>query len=46
MSLKMLEILLISVIWNIEAAGAKICSQTEAFQKELVLKVRTPQKLN
>ena len=27
-----------------EASGAKICSQTEAFQKELVLKVRTPQK--
>ena len=27
-----------------ETAGAKICSQTEAFQKELVLKVRTPQK--
>ena len=27
-----------------EAAGAKICNQTEAFQKELVLKVRTPQK--
>ena len=27
-----------------EAAGAKICNQEEAFQKELVLKVRTPQK--
>ena len=27
-----------------EAAGAKICKQTEAFQKELVLKVRAPQK--
>ncbi|RZP23382.1 MAG: Re/Si-specific NAD(P)(+) transhydrogenase subunit alpha [Burkholderiaceae bacterium] len=27
-----------------KASGAKICSQTEAFQKELVLKVRTPQK--
>ena len=24
-----------------EAAGAKICNQAEAFQKELVLKVRT-----
>ena len=27
-----------------EAAGAKICNQAEAFKKELVLKVRTPQK--